>query len=171
MPLRMLVMLACAGVLAAAAPHAQQSPQQPAPPAASFRVGVDVVSLNVTVTDRANRYVLDLDLPDFSVFEDGAKQDVAFFTRQRQSVALSLLLDSSASMEDHLSTLQTAATSFVQRLGPNDVAQVIDFDSRVVVRQSFTGDHGGARGRDSTDDSRRLHLALQRDLRRAERVG
>ena len=99
------------------------------------------MSLNVTVTDRANRYVLDLDLPDFSVFEDGVKQDVTFFTRQRQSVALSLLLDSSASMEDHLSTLQAAATNFVRRLGPNDVAQVIDFDSRVVVRQEFTADH------------------------------
>jgi len=141
---RTLLMFAIAGVLSAAAPHAQQppsSPQQPAPPAASFRGGVDVVSLNVTVTDRANRYVLDLDLPDFSVFEDGAKQDVTFFTRQRQSVALSLLLDSSASMEDHLSTLQAAATNFVGRLGPNDVAQVIDFDSRVVVRQEFTADH------------------------------
>jgi VWFA-related protein len=129
-------------VLLGGATFAEQtsSSQQPAPPAASFRAGVDVVSLNVTVTDRANRYVLDLDLPDFSVFEDGAKQDVTFFARQRQSVALSLLLDSSASMEEHLSTLQTAAINFVRRLGPNDVAQIIDFDSRVVVRQPFTVD-------------------------------
>jgi Ca-activated chloride channel family protein len=105
---------------------------------AAFRARVDVVSLSVTVTDHANRYVLDLDLPEFAVFEDGVKQDVMFFTRQRQSVALSLLLDSSASMVEHLSTLQAAATNFVRRLGPNDMAQVIDFDSRVMVRQPFT---------------------------------
>ena len=67
-------------MLSAAVPRTAAAviPTQPAPPAASFRGGVDVVSLNVTVTDRANRYVLDLDLPDFSVFEDGVKQDVTF---------------------------------------------------------------------------------------------
>lgn len=56
----------------------------------------------MTVTDRANRFVLDLDLPEFSVFEDGIEQDVTCFTRERQSIALSLLLDTSASMGDHL---------------------------------------------------------------------
>jgi Ca-activated chloride channel family protein len=136
---RALVLLPLAGLLFGVALHAQQSEQRPAPPSASFRAGVDVVSLNVTVTDRANRYVLDLDVPDFAVFEDGIKQDVTFFTRQRQAIALSLLLDSSASMEQHLGTLQTAATNFVRRLGPSDVAQVVDFDSRVTIRQPFTG--------------------------------
>ena len=97
-----------------------------------------MVSLSVTVTDRMNRYVTDLDLPEFSVFEDGVKQDVTFFNRRQQPIALSLLLDSSASMEEHLSTLQAAATNFVRRLRPNDLAQVIDFDSRVTVRQPFT---------------------------------
>src|SRR5688572_22411245 len=115
---RTLLMLPLVGLLFGTAPYAQQavSRQPPAPPA-SFRAGVDVVSLNVTVTDRANRFVLDLDLPEFSVFEDGVKQDVTFFARQRQAAALCLLLDSSASMEDHLPTLRAAATSFVQRLG------------------------------------------------------
>jgi VWFA-related protein len=131
------------GLLLGAAPDAQQraSPQRPAPPSASFRASVDVVSLNVTVTDRANRFVLDLGLPELSVFEDGIKQDVTFFTRERQSLALSLLLDSSASMGDHLPMLLAAATALVQRLGPSDVAQIVDFDSRVYVRQSFTDDH------------------------------
>jgi VWFA-related protein len=44
-------------------------------------------------------------------------------------------------MEDKLPTLQTAASSFVRRLRPNDLAQVIDFDSRVEVRQGFTSNH------------------------------
>jgi VWFA-related protein len=44
-------------------------------------------------------------------------------------------------MEDKLATLQTAASNFVRRLRPNDLAQVIDFDSRVEVRQQFTGNH------------------------------
>jgi Ca-activated chloride channel family protein len=104
----------------------------------TFRTGIEVVSLNVTAVDPSNHYVTDLDEKDFSVFEDGVKQDLSFFTRKQQAVALSLLLDSSASMEDKLPTLQTAATNFVKRLKSNDLAQVIDFDSRVEIRQGFT---------------------------------
>ena len=104
----------------------------------TFKAAVDIVSLNVTAMDPANHYVIDLDEKNFSVFEDGVKQDLSFFTRKQQSIAMSLLLDSSASMEDKLPTLQTAATNFVHRLKPNDLAQVIDFDSRVEIRQAFT---------------------------------
>jgi Ca-activated chloride channel family protein len=104
----------------------------------TFRTGVDVVSLNVTAVDPSNHYVTDLDQKDFAVFEDGVKQDLSFFTRKQQAIALSLLLDSSASMEDKLPTLQIAATNFVKRLKSNDLAQVIDFDSRVEIRQGFS---------------------------------
>jgi Ca-activated chloride channel homolog len=103
-----------------------------------FRSTVDIVSLNVTVVDGAAHYITDLEQPEFSVFEDGIKQDIVFFTRRPQSIALSLLLDSSASMEDKLQTLQVAAINFVKRLKPTDLAQVIDFDSRVSIRQAFT---------------------------------
>ena len=124
--------LAC---LTAAAPARPQGAQGP-----SFRSTIDVVSLNVTVVDGANRYLTDLEQSDFSVFEDGVKQDIVFFTRRPQPIALSLLLDSSASMEDKLETLQVAAANFVRRLKPSDMAQVIDFDSRVSIRQTFTPD-------------------------------
>jgi VWFA-related protein len=129
----------------AAAVAAQQT-SPPAPPATaaprpqpSFRAGIDIVSLNVTVTDAQNHYVTDLAEGEFSVFEDGIKQNITFFSRRQQPIALSLLLDSSASMEQHIETLQAAAGNFVRRLKPNDIAQVIDFDSRVEIRQGFTG--------------------------------
>jgi Ca-activated chloride channel family protein len=116
-----------------AQPQTRQAP--------SFRTTIDIVSLNVTVIDGANRYLTDLEQSDFSVFEDGVKQDVIFFTRRPQPIAMSLLLDSSASMEAKLETLQLAASNFVRRLRPNDLAQVIDFDSRVSIRQAFTASH------------------------------
>jgi VWFA-related protein len=120
---------------AATPPAAPQGPRG----APAFRAGVDIVSLNVTVTDAMNHYITDLDQNEFAVFEDGVKQDVTFFTRRQQPIALSLLLDTSASMEDKITTLQSAAGNFVRRLKPNDIGQVIDFDSRVEVRQGFTG--------------------------------
>jgi len=114
------------------------SPAQPADgQAPAFRAGVDLVSLNVTVTDK-DRYVTDLASDDFSVFEDGVKQDVTFFTRTNLPIALALLLDTSASMDTKLPTAQEAAVGFARRLRAQDLAEVIDFDSRVVMLQGFT---------------------------------
>ena len=118
--------------------QASPSAPKPAAQAPAFRASVDVVSLSVTVTDGMNHYVTDLEPGEFSVFEDGVKQEITFFNRRQQPIALSLLLDTSASMEEHLPTLQVAATNFVKRLRPSDIAQVIDFDSRVEIRQEFT---------------------------------
>lgn len=110
----------------------QAPSQQP-----SFRAGVDLVSLNVTVTE-GTKYVTDLNQNDFSVYEDGVKQDVTFFNKSNLPIALALLLDTSASMESKLDTAQEAAIGFAKKLRPQDLAEVVDFDSRVVVLQNFT---------------------------------
>jgi Ca-activated chloride channel homolog len=104
----------------------------------SFRVGVELVSLNVTVTDASAHYVTDLAQSDFAVYEDGVKQDVTFFNRTNLPIALALLLDTSASMDTKLPTAQEAAVGFARRLRAQDLAEVIDFDSRVMVLQNFT---------------------------------
>lgn len=172
---RLLVaaVFAALGTIAAAQnqPAGQQNPQGPQSP--SFRAGVDIVSLNVTVTDNANRYITDLNEPDFQIFEDGVRQEVSFFSRREQPIALSLLLDSSASMEDKLSTLQTAAGNFVRKLKPNDIAQVIDFDSRVDVRQVFTGSQPDlltAIDRIAAGGSTSLHNAIYIALKELRKV-
>ncbi|MBI3492138.1 MAG: VWA domain-containing protein [Acidobacteria bacterium] len=114
------------------------STQAPGRQAPSFRAGVELVSLNVTVSDGAGRYITDLASEEFNVFEDGVKQDVTFFTRTNLPIALALLLDTSASMDIKLPTAQEAAIGFAKRLRPQDLAEVIDFDSRAVILQNFT---------------------------------
>lgn len=103
-----------------------------------FRAGVEMVSLNVTVVDSQGRYVTDLEQDAFSVFEDGAKQDLSYFNRTNLPIALSLLIDSSASMEQRMEHAQEAAIGFARKIRPQDLAQVIDFDSRVEIRQTFS---------------------------------
>jgi Ca-activated chloride channel homolog len=122
----------------AVALEAAQPTQPPPQPQVPFRAGVEVVSLNVTVTDGTTRYVTDLTAGDFNVFEDGVKQDVSFFSRTNLPIALALLLDTSASMESKLPTAQEAAIGFAKRLRPQDLAEIVDFDSRVVVMAPFT---------------------------------
>lgn len=118
---------------------AQQKPDEQTQ---TFRAGVELVSLSVTVTDRAGKYVTDLQARDFQIFEDGVHQEVRFFDRSNLPLALSLLLDTSASMEGKLEVAQEAAAGFAKRLRPEDFAQLVDFDSRVEVLQPFTNDSG-----------------------------
>ena len=134
-----LIAGACVVAVLDAQTPAGQPP--PAPQQPSFRAGVDIVSLNVIVTE-STRYVTDLGSEDFNVFEDGVKQDVSFFNKTNLPIALALLLDTSASMDAKLSTAQEAAIGFARKLRPQDLAEVIDFDSRVVVLQNFTSSVG-----------------------------
>jgi VWFA-related protein len=121
-----------AALLTAQAAPAQQEAQT------LFRSTVDVVSLNVTVVDGQNRYITDLNEGDFAVFEDGIRQDLIVFNRTNLPIALSLLMDTSASMENRMQIAQDAAVGFARKLRPQDLAQVVDFDSRVEVLQDFT---------------------------------
>ncbi len=115
-----------------------QTLPQPLPQTPSFRAGVDIVSLNVTVMEPSQRYVTDLGQDEFEIFEDGFKQNITFFNRSQLPIALALLLDTSASMEEKLETAQQAAVGFARRLREQDLAEVIDFDSRVEILQKFT---------------------------------
>ncbi len=126
-------------VAAAQQPPAQDPPRAATPPAPQFSASVDLVSLNVTVTDATARYVTDLQQDDFQVYEDGVRQDITFFNRTNLPIALSLLIDTSASMEGRLPLAQEAAVGFARRLREQDLAELVDFDSRVVILQPFTG--------------------------------
>ncbi len=134
-----LTLTATAGVVL---PAGGQPPQDDPTLVPSFRAGVDVVSLNVTVTDADNRFITDLDRDDFAIYEDGVQQEITFFNRPRAQlpIALSLLMDTSASMDKRMRTAQEAALGFAQRLKPDDLAEIIDFDSRVEILQGFTND-------------------------------
>lgn len=131
MPRRLVLALALAAGLATAGPVAQQV----------FRAGTDVVLLNVSTLDAKNHAVGGLLRDDFLVFEDGQPQDVLIFSHDPQPVALSLLLDTSVSMDPKLTVAQQAASGFVDRLGPKDIAQLIDFDTMARIAQPFTTDH------------------------------
>jgi Ca-activated chloride channel family protein len=123
----LIVLIACAATIGVAAQQGR------------FRSGIELVSLNVTVTDGA-KYVTGLTQDDFEVFEDGSKQTLSFFSAVQSPIALAILLDTSNSMEDKLATAQEAATGFVRRMKKDDVIEVIEFNSQVRVPQPFTND-------------------------------
>jgi Ca-activated chloride channel homolog len=106
----------------------------------AFRSVVDLVRLNVTVTDSAGRHISDLSAADFTVFEDRRPQTVTFFAQANTALTVSLLIDTSYSMRHQLPIAQKAASEFIARLRPGDVAEVVDIDSHVAVMQPLTSD-------------------------------
>lgn len=109
-------------------------------PQATFRSGVDLIALNVTVTDPGQRYIRDLGHGDFAVYEDGVQQDIAFFAATAVPLDLAILLDTSASMTGQLTLVQQAAIGFIETLGSGDRGTVIAFNDRADVLQPLTGD-------------------------------
>ena len=142
--------------------------QQPA-----FKAGIEVVSLNVTAVDGTGHFVTDLAKESFNVYEDGQPQDIQFFNRSNLPIALSILLDTSASMEDKIQTAQEAAVGFVKHLRGQDLGQVIDFDSRVLISQSFTSnvkDLEDAIRKTTAGGSTSLHNAIYISLKELKKI-
>lgn len=101
---------------------------------------VNRVILWVTVTDRSDRLVGDLDRSNFRIFEDGAPQTIQEFTLEDRPITMAIVLDSSGSMRDAMPDVHEAAAQFVGTLREQDRALVIDFDDKVFLLQELTGD-------------------------------
>jgi VWFA-related protein len=131
-----------AAIFALAPPvAAAQAPPRATPRPPTFEVGIEVINLNVSITDARNRYVTDLLEKNFAVFEDGVRQELTLFSHENLPISLVLMMDCSASMDEKLKVAQDAAVGFVKTLGAQDLAQVVQFNDRRTVLQDFTSDH------------------------------
>ncbi|PYR66877.1 MAG: hypothetical protein DMF87_19880 [Acidobacteria bacterium] len=110
----------------------------------TFRSGVDLVSLNVIVTDNHDKFISGLTQKDFSVFEDGIQQDVSFFAAANVPLDLAVLLDMSSSMSDKMATVQEAAIGFASHLHDGDRISVIGIRDSARTLHELDGDVKGA---------------------------
>ena len=102
----------------------------------TFRTGVDLVNLGVTVTDKKGTLVADLTAEDFEITEDGKRQTLRYFApgdRVGPELHLGLLLDVSESMGEDIGFTRTAAIKFLNTLTDAADITVVDFDSQVRV--------------------------------------
>src|SRR5437867_10006678 len=89
---------ACWPILGVVAASAALAAQQPFRAERPFQTGIEVTSITATVTDGEGHLVVDLPREAFEVFEDGVRQEITQFTRERVPVGLGVLLDISDSM-------------------------------------------------------------------------
>jgi Ca-activated chloride channel homolog len=155
-------------VLASGSALRAQGP--PRPPV--FGTGIEVINLNVSVTDARGRYITDLTKNDFAVFEDGVRQELSIFNHEDIPISLVLMIDTSASMDEKLPTARAAAVRFVGTLRPQDNAQVMQFNDRTTILQDFVADHAAldsAIARTEAAGPTALHNALYVALKELEK--
>ena len=109
----------------------------PAPPAT-------MVTLDVRVTDSANKPIAGLAQSNFTILEDGTMQDIASFASERAPMSLVLLLDTSGSIASKLDRIRSAASTIIHQAGGQDEFCLVEFKVAVSVIQDFTSDASSA---------------------------
>ena len=118
------------------------SPHDPEPSTEKpIKLEARLVNLNVSAVDHAGVAAANLTRDDFSVYENGVKQNIAFFETNDQPVNLLLLLDLSQSTRNKIKLIKKAATRFVDSLLPADRVAVAAFTRHFYQVSDFTADH------------------------------
>jgi len=117
------------------------SAQQPLRDRRPFKSGVEVTSITATVTDKDGHLITGLDQGVFEVFEDGERQPVTQFTRQRVPISVSVLLDVSDSMYgQRVKDARAAVEHFLFDLldQKDDEYSIVAFNHRAHVLTGWT---------------------------------
>ena len=114
----------------------QQDQQQP-----TIKIGTNLVTVPVIVTDRYGRFVTGLTRKEFTVREEGSPQKIEDFSSTEAPFSVALLIDTSRSTQTKLDKIRKAARTFIKQLLPNDRIMVVSFDEQVRFVCDFTSNH------------------------------
>lgn len=134
-----------------------------------IRVDAALVRLNIGVVDQRGRPITQLNRTNFSVFEDGVKQDIARFETTTAPFSVVVLLDMSGSTKTFRQNIKLSASRFLDVLAPDDRVAVVEFYSKIRLLNDFTTDKRRAatsiqlaNGQGQTDLYKAVEFALQR---------
>lgn len=101
-------------------------------------VDVNLVLVNVTVTDDWNRIVTGLDKQNFAVLEGSENQELKVFSNEDAPISLGVIFDMSGSMSDKIEKARAAVIEFFKTANPADEFFMITFNDRPELRADFT---------------------------------
>lgn len=106
----------------------------------TVKIETNLVTVPVIVSDQSDKYIADLKQEEFTVYEDGVKQEISFFETVTTPFHVVLLLDTSASTQEKLGQIQQAAIAFTKQLQTVDRVKVVSFDDQIRDLCDFTSD-------------------------------
>jgi Ca-activated chloride channel family protein len=105
----------------------------------SLRVAVNLVLLDVSVTDRSGHYVKNLQQENFRVYEDKVEQPISSFSTEESPVSWGVVLDRSGSMSD-IKEVYDAAIHMINSGTTEDEMFVMTFSRHIDTVTEFTTD-------------------------------
>jgi len=109
------------------------------------RVNTSLVTIPVSVMDRAGKYVPSIRQGEFRIWEEGVEQEIAYFATVEKPFTVALVLDTSGSTKYRLPEIQDAAIAFVNQLRPEDRVLVVSFDDDIRILTEATSDRARLR--------------------------
>lgn len=94
--------------------------------------------LPVSVRDEQGKPVSGLPSERFLVYDNGVRQEIVSFNRQRVPANIVLLLDASGSVFEQMRFIREAAGSFIEGLMPLDRVSIMQFADRVELLQDWS---------------------------------
>ncbi len=134
MRLRSNAFLAAALCLSASLPSLSFAQQQDY----SFSTDTRLVILPATVQDKSGHLVTTLSQGQFEVFDNGVPQQLKLFKREDVPVSLGIIVDSSGSMRDKRSRVESAAITLVKDSNKEDEVFIVNFNDEAFLDQDFT---------------------------------
>jgi Ca-activated chloride channel family protein len=119
-------------------PGAKVSVRRGAIHPAPIQVDVNMVVVNVTVTDPYDRIVTGLDETNFQVYDEKVEQKIVAFSTEDAPIAVGLIFDSSGSMGEKIQKSKEAALQFFKTSNPQDEFMLISFNDRPNLISGFT---------------------------------
>ena len=110
-----------------------------------LRVDTTLVSVPVSVTMRDGKFVQNLRREDFSIYENGVKQQIEYFAPVEQPFTVVLLIDRSDSVKPLIDDVKKASLAFIDQLRPNDRVIGIAFDRNAYILNKKVRDRDGLR--------------------------
>jgi|SRR5579864_946799 len=99
---------------------------------------VDLVQVNVTVTDDWNRIVTGLEKENFTIMEGSEVQEVKHFSSEDAPISLGVIFDMSGSMAEKIAKAREAVVEFFKTANPQDEFFMITFNDRPELVADFT---------------------------------
>ncbi|HSK08789.1 MAG TPA: hypothetical protein VK911_04390, partial [Vicinamibacterales bacterium] len=118
-------------MLGVAGPAAGQS-EVAAPAGATFKSGVDMVTVSAVVRDRKGRIVKNLQKSDFELLDSGLPRAIKQFRPDAAAISVAVLVDGSGSMQvaDKINDARAAAQYLFAWLDPGrDEVGIYSFDT------------------------------------------
>jgi hypothetical protein len=107
-------------------------------PPAAISVNVDMVSIQVLVSNSDGNVITGLRPENFTIYEDGVKQEITHFSPVEANVTVVMLVEFSKRNELFLDEVYDAMYGFVRTLRPGDWTAVVGYDMRTTIFSDFT---------------------------------